>query len=236
VHTTFLGAHALPPEMAGDKDAYIERVIGKMLPTLAAEGLCDSVDGFCEGIAFLAGADHARVRRREALGLRVRLHADQLSNLHGAAARRHAWRAVGRSSRIHRRSRRRRARASRHRRGAAAGRLLLSARTPSRRRSNCCASTASAMAVATDNNPGTSPMTSLLLAMNMAATQFRLTVDECLARRHARSRARTRHGRRHRHAGSRQVRRLRIWNIKHPAELVYRIGFNPLHSRIWRGQ
>jgi imidazolonepropionase len=92
------------------------------------------------------------------------------------------------------------------------------------------------MAIATDMNPGTSPLTSLLLAMNMAATQFRMTVDECLAgvtREAARALgvADT--------TGTVEVGKyadLAIWNIGSPAELVYRIGFNPLHSRIWRGR
>nr|WP_241520881.1 imidazolonepropionase [Steroidobacter cummioxidans] len=83
VHTTFLGAHAIPPEMSGNADAYIDSVVESMLPALAAEGLIDSVDGFCENIAF-SPAQISRVFEAAAKhGLRVRLHADQLSNLGG---------------------------------------------------------------------------------------------------------------------------------------------------------
>ena len=85
VRTTFLGAHALPPEAAGDTDGYIASVAGDMLPALAAEGLVDAVDGFCEGIAF-SPKQIARVfDAARARGLPVKLHADQLSNLGGAA-------------------------------------------------------------------------------------------------------------------------------------------------------
>ena len=93
-----------------------------------------------------------------------------------------------------------------------------------------------AVAVATDSNPGTSPMTSLLLALNMAATLFRLTVDECLA-------AATRNAARalglSRETGTLDAGKwadLAIWDIERPAELVYRLGFNPLHARVWRGE
>jgi imidazolonepropionase len=92
------------------------------------------------------------------------------------------------------------------------------------------------MAVATDCNPGTSPMTSLLLAMNMAATLFRMTVDECLA-------GVTREAARALGLGAEvgtlepgKSADLAIWDIEEPAELVYRMGFNPLHSRVWKGR
>ena len=91
------------------------------------------------------------------------------------------------------------------------------------------------MALATDNNPGTSPLTSLLLTMNMGATLFHLTVNECLAgvtRHAAQALGRT-------DVGTLEVGKscdLAIWNIETMAELVYRIGFNPLHARVWRGQ
>jgi imidazolonepropionase len=91
------------------------------------------------------------------------------------------------------------------------------------------------IALATDSNPGTSPLTSLLLTMNMGATLFRLTVEECIA-------AVTREAARaiglFDETGSLDVGKrcdLAIWNIEQPAELVYRMGFNPLHARIWHG-
>ena len=92
------------------------------------------------------------------------------------------------------------------------------------------------IAVATDCNPGTSPMTSLLLAMNMAATLFRLTVEECLAgvTREAAERARPGPETGTLEAG--KWADLAIWDVERPAELVYRIGLNPLHARVWRGR
>ena len=97
VRTTFLGAHALPPEAKGDKDAYIDLVCDEMLPAVAAEGLADAVDGFCEGIAF-SPEQMARVfDAARALGLPVKLHADQLSNL----AAPHLPRAIGALSADH---------------------------------------------------------------------------------------------------------------------------------------
>ena len=85
VRTSFLGAHALPPEAKGDKDAYIDLVANEMLPAIAALGLADAVDGFCEGIAFSPEQISRVFDKAKALGLPVKLHADQLSNLHGAA-------------------------------------------------------------------------------------------------------------------------------------------------------
>ena len=147
-----------------------------------AEGLADAVDAFCEGIAFSPERDRARVRgRARRCGLPVKLHADQLSNLHGAAlaARFGALSAdhleylddAGAAAMARGRNRRR----------AAARRVLFHPRDQASADRGCSAATASRWRVATDCNPGTSPLTSLLLAMNMAATLFRLTVEECLA-------------------------------------------------------
>ncbi|HEY9211632.1 MAG TPA: imidazolonepropionase, partial [Ancylobacter sp.] len=84
VTTTFLGAHAMPPESMGDKDGYIDHVRRNMLPAIASAGLADAVDGFCEGIAFSPAQIERLFKAAKELGLPVKLHADQLSNLHGA--------------------------------------------------------------------------------------------------------------------------------------------------------
>ncbi|RUZ75114.1 imidazolonepropionase [Mesorhizobium sp. M7A.F.Ca.US.006.01.1.1] len=235
IRTTFLGAHALPPEAKGDKDAFIDLVANKILPSVAAEGLADAVDGFCEGIAF-SPEQMARVfDAAKAAGLPVKLHADQLSNLHGAelAAR------YGALSADHLEYTDEAGAAAMAKAGTVAT-ILPGAyyfiRETKKPPIGLFRQHGVRMAVATDNNPGTSPLTSLLLTMNMAATLFGLTVDECLAgvTREA-ARALGLLG----ETGTLKVGKsadLAIWNIERPAELVYRMGFNPLHARIWRGQ
>lgn len=234
VRSTFLGAHALPPERAGDSGRYIAEVC-EMIPTLAAEGLVDAVDAFCEKIAFSAEETAQVFSRARDLNLPVKLHADQLSNLGGAvlAAR------FGALSADHLEYADEDGVAAMARAGTVAVVLpgafyfLRERQAPPievMRRHRV------PIALATDSNPGSSPLTSLLLAMNMAATLFRLTVDECLA-------AVTREAARalglFNEIGSLEAGKrcdLAIWDIERPAELVYRIGFNPLHARVWRGQ
>ena len=235
VRTTFLGAHALPPEHRDDRDRYVTEVADVMLPALAADGLVDAVDGFCEGIAFTP-AEIARVfDRARALGLPVKLHADQLSNLGGAAlAARY-----GALSADH----------LEHTDEAGAVAMAASGtvavilpgafyfiRETQRPPVDLFRRHGVPMAVATDCNPGTSPLTSILLAMNMAATLFRLTVDECIAgvTREAARALGLAADRGTLEAGKRAD--LAIWSIGNPAELVYRMGFNPLHRRIKGGR
>lgn len=234
VHTTFLGAHAVPPELQGRADEYIDHVVNDMLPALAAEHLVDSVDGFCEHIAFSPQQIQRVFDCAARLGLPVRLHADQLSNLHGAQlAARH-----GALSADHLEHTDEAGAIAMAQAGSVAVLLpgafyfLRETRTPPvdlLRRHGV------QMAIATDCNPGTSPLTSLLLAMNMAATQFRLTVEECLigvTRAAAQALGRQ-------DIGSLQAGKLAnlaIWDIDSPADLIYRMGFNPLHLRLWRGQ
>ena len=230
VAVTYLGAHALPPEFAEDRAGYLALICDEMIPQIAREGLADAVDGFCEGIAFSPDEIGQVFAAAAAHGLRVKLHADQLSNLHGAelAARFRALSAdhleytdeAGAAAM------------------AAAGTvavLLPGAFTLRETQAPPVAAFRAhkvAMAVSTDLNPGTSPLSSLLLAMNMAATQFRLTVEECLlgVTRHAAAAL----GRPD--VGTLEAGKkchLAIWNVERLAELVYRIGYNALHERIW---
>jgi imidazolonepropionase len=233
VTTTFLGAHALPPEASGDKDAYIAVVTDTMLPRIAAEGLADAVDAFCEGIAFSPEQTERVFAAAKRHGLPVKLHADQLSNLHGAAlAARH-----GALSADHLEYTDEAGAAALAAAGTVA--VLLPGAFYMLRETQAPPVEAFrrhgvAMALATDCNPGTSPMTSLLLALNMGATLFRMTVEECLlgVTRHA-ARALGRNDIGVLAAGARAD--LCLWDIERPAELVYRLGFNPLHQRFWSG-
>jgi imidazolonepropionase len=234
VRTTFLGAHAMPPEMAGDKTTYIDAVCHRMLPAIAKEGLADAVDAFCETIAFSAEETARVFTAAQALGLPIRLHADQLTNLHGAAlaakfgalAADHleftdedgvrAMRQAGTVAVVL----------------PGAFYFLREKQMPPielMRRHGV------PIAISTDCNPGSSPLTSMLLTMNMGATLFRLTVDECIA-------AMTREAARalglFDEIGSLEAGKrcdLAIWDIERPAELVYRMGFNPLRTRVWQG-
>lgn len=235
VTTTFLGAHALPPEANGDKAAYIAKVVDEMLPAVAAEGLADAADAFCEGIAF-SPEETARVfEAAKARGLPVKLHADQLSNLHGAAL---AAR-FGALSADHLEHTDEEGAAAMAAAGTVAV-LLPGAfyfiRETQKPPVAAFRAAGTRIALATDCNPGTSPLTSLLLTMNMGATLFRLTVEECIAgvtREAARALGRLDC------VGTLEAGKwcdLAIWDIERPAELVYRIGFNPLHARVWRGK
>lgn len=231
VVTSFLGAHALPPEAAG-KDAYIDAVC-RMISGL--DGLADAVDAFCEGIAFSPGQIARVFAAAKAAGLPVKLHADQLSNLHGAKLAA----AHGALSADHLEYTDEEGVAAMARAGTVAVLLpgafyvLRETRLPpvaALRKHHV------PIAVATDCNPGTSPVTSLLLTLNMAATLFRLTVDEAIAgvtREAARALGLLDR------VGTLEAGKacdLAIWDIERPAELVYRIGFNPLHARVRRGR
>lgn len=235
IRATFLGAHALPPEFAGDPDGYIDLVCNEIMPAVAAEHLADAVDAFCEGIGF----SPAQVRRvftaARAHGLPVKLHAEQLSNLHGAAMAA----GFGAISADHLEYLDDDGIAAMARSGTVAT-LLPGAyyfvRETKLPPIEALRAAGVPMALATDCNPGTSPLTSLLLTMNMAATLFRMTVDECLAgvtRNAARALGLTDE------TGTLEAGKscdLAIWEIERPAQLVYRMGFNPLHSRVWRGR
>jgi imidazolonepropionase len=232
VRTTFLGAHAVPPEFAGRPDDYLDEVLA-MLPALYAEGLVDAVDAFCERIAFSTAQTQRVFELAQTLGLPVKLHAEQLSDSGGAAlaARFKAlsadhleWLSEEGASAM-----------------AASGtvavllpgafyflretklppiQLLRNKHVP--------------IALATDCNPGSSPCTSLLLMLNMGCTLFRLTPEEALAgvTRHA-ARALGLPDRGTLAPGQRAD--FVLWGVDHPAQLSYAIGANPRRQTIFKG-
>ena len=233
VRTTWLAAHALPPEYQGDRAGYIRDVVIAGMDAAHAEDLVDAVDGFCEGIAFSRDEMAAIFDHAKTLGLPVKLHAEQLSDLHGAAmAARYGamsadhleWLGQDGVDAM-----------------AASGTVavLLPGAFYTLRETQlppvgALRDAGVPIALATDCNPGTSPLTSLLLAMNMGATLFHLTPAECLA-------GVTRNAARALGLADRGViapgmrADLAIWDVHAPAELTYRIGFNPLHARIFGG-
>ncbi len=233
VVTSFLGAHAVPPEYQGRPDAYVDEVCIPALRAAHAEGLVDAVDGFCEGIAFLPDQIARVFAVAQELDLPVKLHAEQLSNLGGAKLAA----SFGALSADHIEY----LDEEGVRAMAAAGTVavILPGAFYTLRETQAPPIAALRahgvpMALATDCNPGSSPMTSLLLAMNMACTLFRMTPQEALAgvTRHAAA-ALGVADRGQIAAGHRAD--LAIWNVRTPAELAYRIGFNPLHSSIFGG-
>lgn len=234
VRTTYLGAHAIPPEWRDNRAGYVAFVAREMLPALAEAGLADAVDAFCEGIAFTPEETAAIFAEARLFGLPVKLHADQLSNLGGATLAA----SFGALSADHCEYTDARGAEAMARAGTVAV-LLPGAfyflRETQRPPVEAFRAAGTRMALATDCNPGSSPLTSLLLTMNMAATFFRMTVAECLAgvTREAARALGLQHETGTLEPGKRAD--LALWSISDPAELVYRIGFNPLHQRIWRG-
>ncbi len=235
VVTTFLGAHALPPEADGDKDRFIDLVCREMLPQIARSRLADAVDAFCEGIGFSVEQTARVFETARILGLPVKLHADQLSNLEGAAL---AAR-FGALSADHLEYTSEEGAAAMARAGTVAVllpgayyfiretkvppvELFRKHRVP--------------IALATDCNPGSSPLHSVQLVMNMGATLFRLTVEECLlgvTREAARALGRLDR------VGTLEAGKhcnLAIWDTRNPAVLPYNFGINQLSGRIYRGE
>jgi imidazolonepropionase len=235
VVTTFLGAHAVPPEFAGDADGYLGFVCDEVLPAVAAEGLADAVDGFCERIAFTADQVDRVLATAARLGLAVKLHADQLSDGGGAAlAARH--RALSADHLEH---------------TSPAGIAALAAagtvavllpgaayvlRDEAVPPVAALRAAGVPMAVATDCNPGTSPLVSVPLAMHLACTRFGLTVAEALA-------GTTVHAARALGlAGEAGViapgarADLVVWDADHPAQLVYWVGLDPVAAVVKRGR
>lgn len=233
IKTTFLGAHAIPAEYAGRADTYIDEVVIPTMHAANAEGLVDAVDGFCEGIAFSPDQIARVFDAAKALGLPVKLHAEQLSWLGGTAlaARNGALSADHVEY----------ATADDAKAMAAAGTVAVllpgAFYTLRETRMPPVAAFREAgvpMALATDCNPGSSPVTSLLLTMNMGCTLFRLTPEEAL-------RGVTVNAARALGLDDCGViapgkrADLAIWEVADPSELSYRIGFNPIHARIFGG-
>ncbi|UWQ52080.1 imidazolonepropionase (plasmid) [Leisingera caerulea] len=233
VKTTFLGAHATPAEYKGRDDDYIGEVCIPALRAAHAEGLVDAVDGFCENIAFAPAQIERVFKVAQELGLPVKLHAEQLSHQggtklaadYGALSVDHVEYATEDDARAM----------------AASGSVAVilpgafyTIRETQAPPIEYFRSHGVPMALATDCNPGSSPLTSLLLTMNMGCTLFRMTPEEALAgvtRNAARALGLTDRGQIA--AGMRAD--LAVWDVETPAELAYRIGFNPLYTRIYEG-
>ena len=231
VKTSFLGAHAIPPEFSGKADAYIDFVCEEVLPAVHYENLADAVDGFCENIAFSPKQISRVFEKAKSFGLPVKLHAEQLSNLGGAtlAAKYGALSAdhlefldqtgvevMGESGTVA---------------------VLLPGAFYTLRETQfppleSLRKAEVPIAIATDCNPGSSPLTSILLCMNMSCTLFRMTPEEALcgvtivaAKALGISDE----------VGTIEVGKkaeLAVWNVDQPAELAYRIGFNPLQEMV----
>jgi imidazolonepropionase len=234
VRTTCLAAHALPPEFAGRADDYVDEICARILPTLAQQGLVDAVDAFCETVGFSAAQVERIFGTARGLGLPVKLHAEQLSDQSGSelvarfgglSADHLEWLSPAGIAAMA---------------GAGTVAVLLpgafyflsETRLPP---VQGLRDARVRVAVATDCNPGTSPLTSILLAMNMACTLFRLTPHEALAGTTINAA----------HAlglqsevGSLEVGKRAdfvLWDIERPVDLCYSIGFNPCRTVVKRG-
>ena len=235
VITSYLGAHATPVEYEGRNQDYISDVVLPGLERARAEGLVDAVDGFCEGIAFSVDEIARVFDKARSLGIPVKLHAEQLSNLGGAKLAA----SYGALSADHLEYLDEDGTQAMAAAGTVAVLLPGAFYAINEKQKPPVQALRQAgvhIAIATDCNPGTSPLTSMLLTMNMSATLFRLTVEECIA-------GATREGARAlgllSETGTIEAGKsadLAIWDIESPAELVYRIGFNPLHTHIFKGQ
>jgi len=233
VKTTFLGAHATPPEYAGRNDAYIDEVCIPALRAAHAEGLVDAVDGFCEGIAFQPDQIARVFDVARELGLPVKLHAEQLSNLGGARLAA----SYGALSADHIEYLDEDGVMAMAKAGTVAVILpgaFYTLRETQEPPIDLLRKHGVPMALATDINPGSSPLNSLLLTLNMGCTLFRMTPEEAL--RGATANAARALGLTDVGTIAPGMRAdMAVWDIRHPAELAYRIGFNPLHSRIFGG-
>ncbi|MFS4581532.1 imidazolonepropionase [Phaeobacter sp. C3_T13_0] len=234
VKTTFLGAHAVPAEFKGRGDDYINDICIPALRAAHAEELVDAVDGFCENIAFTPAQIERVFQVAEELGLPVKLHAEQLSHQGGTAlAAKYGALSVDHVEYATEDDARAMATA-----GSVA--VILPGAFYTIRETQAppiehFRMHGVPMALATDCNPGSSPLTSLLLTMNMACTLFRMTPAEALAgitRNAADALGLTDRGQ----IATGMCADLAVWDVQTPAELAYRIGFNPLFTRIYEGK
>ena len=233
VQTTLLAAHALPPEFAGRSGDYIDLVCRETIPAIAGAGLADAVDAFCETIAFTPAETRRVFDTARACGLRVKLHADQLSDQGGAALAAE----YGALSADHLEYTSEAGVAAMARAGTVA--VLLPGAFYTLRESKlppiaALRAQGVPIAVSTDCNPGTSPAGSLLLMLNMACTLFRMTPEEALA-------GATRHAARALGLADRGMlvpglrADLAAWDIEAPAELAYRVGGNACAGAVHAG-
>jgi imidazolonepropionase len=235
VRTTFLGAHAVPPEFAGRGDAYVDRVCSEMLPALADEGLVDAVDAFCDTIGFSTAQTERVFEAAARAGLPVKLHAEQLSDSGGAqVAARHRALSADHLEHLS-------AEGIAAMREAGTVAVLLPGAYYMLRETQlppveALRAAGVPMAIATDHNPGTSPLLSLLIAMHMACTIFRLTVPEMLA-------SVTRHAARalglqatHGTLGVGRAANFLLWNVRTPAAFAYWMGERPLATIVRQGR
>ena len=235
VRTSFLGAHALPPEFEGRADDYIDAVCTEMLPAIAGEGLADAVDAFCEGIGFSREQTSRVFDAAKAHGLPVKLHAEQLSNLRGAVLAAE----YGGLSADHLEHLDEEGVAAMAEAGTVA--VLLPGAFYFLRETKMppvdkLRKAGVPIAIASDSNPGSSPAGSLLLMANMACTLFRMTPEEALAGITRNAALALGDGSR---AGTLEVGKdadFVLWDIDEPAELAYRFGFNPCAGVIRGGK
>ena len=235
VRTTFLGAHALPPEYAGRSQAYVDLVCNEMLPAMAAEGLVDAVDVFCERIAFTLAETEQVFQAAQKLGIPVKLHAEQLSDMGGSAlAARYGALSCDHIEHLS-------ADGVAAMKAAGTVAVLLPGAYYTLRDTHLppiaqLREAGVPMAVSTDHNPGTSPALSLLLMANMACTLFRLTVPEALA-------GITTHAARalglqdsHGLIASGRPANFVLWPVGEAAELAYRFGHKPACTIVRQGR
>jgi imidazolonepropionase len=233
VRTSFLGAHAIPPEFKNRPDDYLKEVCLPALEAAHAEGLVDAVDGFCEGIAFSPEQIALVFDKARALGIPVKLHAEQLSNLGGTALAA-SYGALSADHLEYLDEAGVKAMASSGSVAVLLPGAFYTLHETQQPPLDLLRQHKVPVALATDCNPGSSPLASLLLTMNMGCTLFRITPEEALAgvtREAAKALGLNDQGTLK--AGNRAD--LAVWNVRHPAELSYRIGFNALEKRIFGG-